>query len=95
MGIFTKYSELLDHIDTVKYLGKVERVVGLTIESDGPQTEIGELCLIKISPNKNILAEVVGFKNKTVILMPFQNIEGIHHFLYLIILAAHFPHFHP
>ncbi|MDH4129843.1 MAG: flagellum-specific ATP synthase FliI, partial [Spirochaetota bacterium] len=48
----------------------------MTIESIGPQTEIGELCTILIG-EREVLAEVVGIKDKKVILMPYEDIEGI------------------
>lgn len=61
-------------------LGKVVNVVGLTIESAGPDAKLGDLCRIipdealGLSP---IMAEVVGFKDKKTLLMPYDNVEGI------------------
>ena len=39
-----KYRRLLENSDYIEYRGKVSKVVGLTIESDGPEVNIGELC---------------------------------------------------
>ena len=62
---------LLDDIVTIKPKGKISKIVGLTIESEGPPVELGEICVIKSSKNpKTIFAEVVGFRDKTVNLMP-------------------------
>ncbi len=74
--MFQKYTESIEQIQPIKYTGKVDRVIGLTIESLGPQTEIGEMCTI-ITKEKNILAEVVGFKDKKVIMMPYNEVESI------------------
>ncbi len=77
-----KAIKLLDEIpfiDPYKRFGKVRRVVGLMIESRGPECSIGDLCYIYIGSNnkRKIYAEVVGFKEENVILMPFTNIKDI------------------
>lgn len=74
-----KYAHsLLDDIVTIKPRGKISKIVGLTIESEGPPTELGEICIIKSSKNpKTIFAEVVGFRDKTVILMPLGDMEDL------------------
>lgn len=62
-----------------KKMGKVTKVVGLTIESVGPDARLNDLChiMLKDDPDKYINAEVVGFKEKRIILMPFENVDGI------------------
>ena len=62
-----------------KKLGKVENVVGLTIESTGPDAKLGDLCRIYTDAKKQqyILAEVVGFKDKKTLLMPYEVTDGI------------------
>ena len=57
-------------------LGKVSQVVGLTIESIGPDVSIGNTCYIK-SKNGDIMAEVVGFKGNNILLMPLGDISGV------------------
>lgn len=74
---FDRYLEALAEIDPVKVTGRIEQVVGLTIESFGPMVELGEICEIYSARNKRILAEVVGFKSNKVLLMPLGEIEGI------------------
>ena len=62
-----------------KRLGKVVNVVGLTIESLGPDARLADLCRI-IPDNKElepIMAEVVGFKDGRTLLMPYDSTEGI------------------
>lgn len=60
-------------------LGKVVNVVGLTIESAGPDAKLGDLC--RIVPNAEetspVMAEVVGFKDKKTLLMPYDSVDGI------------------
>lgn len=71
------YSKLLEKNYSVVY-GKVNKIVGLTVESLGPDVRKGDLCRIT-SPDKSyqVIAEVVGFRDKSVILMPFDDVSGI------------------
>src|SRR5699024_4545629 len=73
------YKEAIENADTYKWYGKVLRVVGLMIESQGPVANMGEVCLIHTTDNnKNpILSEVVGFNNEKIILMPYGEISEI------------------
>ena len=73
-----KYEDALLDLDLIKYTGYVSQVIGLTIESEGPAVKIGEICKIyTLRGAKPILAEVVGFKGKRVLLMPLGEMEGI------------------
>ncbi len=75
---FAKY-EILKKGHYFKKMGKVVNVVGLTIESAGPEAKLGDLCNIfpVDKTAKPIMAEVVGFKDGKTQLMPFENVEGI------------------
>ncbi|MCR5468445.1 MAG: flagellar protein export ATPase FliI [Lachnospiraceae bacterium] len=59
--------------------GKVTKIVGLTIESMGPQAKMNDLCriIVDASENKFIMAEVVGFRDSAVLLMPLDEIDGV------------------
>ena len=72
-----KYEHLM-HEPFYQKLGKVSKIVGLTIESIGPDAKHNDLCKI-YSPDKSqtMFAEVVGFKDSRVLLMPFENVDGI------------------
>lgn len=72
-----KYEHLM-HEPFYQKLGKVSKIVGLTIESIGPDAKLNDLCKI-YSPDKSqtMFAEVVGFKDSRVLLMPFENVDGI------------------
>lgn len=73
-----KYQKALQTKQFVCFKGQVTKVVGLTIESNGPETHVGELCRI-MNPRlkKDVLAEVVGFRDKSVLLMPLGEMTGI------------------
>jgi flagellum-specific ATP synthase len=59
--------------------GRVTRVIGLVIESLGPTISLGEVCRIHSRETGRVsTAEVVGFQDKRVLLMPLEGIEGIH-----------------
>ena len=75
---FEKYKAVVNKT-FYKKLGKVANVVGLTIESAGPDAKMGDMCKIYTDTNKtkSILAEVVGFKDKKTLLMPYEETEGI------------------
>ncbi len=75
-------ADLINEVNVIipyKHYGKVSRVVGLTIESKGPQVSIGELCYITVgrSPKRKVMAEVVGFRDENVLLMPFTTVHDI------------------
>ena len=70
--------QAINEVSPFKFYGKVSQVVGLMIESRGPQASVGELCLIHIArTQRKILAEVVGFREEKVLLMPFDRISDI------------------
>lgn len=75
---YSKYYKAIEEIDTKKYMGKVSKITGLTIESIGPSSRVGELCEIRsMGKSENIMAEVVGFRDDKILLMPLGEMEGI------------------
>ncbi|MCL2577877.1 MAG: flagellar protein export ATPase FliI [Defluviitaleaceae bacterium] len=77
MSILAKYQSVLEK-SYIRKLGKVSQVVGLTIESVGPDVNIGQTCLIKAGKYGDaVLSEVVGFKNNNILLMPLGNMQGV------------------
>ncbi|MCL1863175.1 MAG: flagellar protein export ATPase FliI [Defluviitaleaceae bacterium] len=77
MGILDKYKAVLNK-NYIRKLGKVSQVVGLTIESVGPDVNIGQTCLIRAGKYGDaVLSEVVGFKNNNILLMPLGNMQGV------------------
>jgi flagellum-specific ATP synthase len=64
--------------DWVRRIGRIVRFVGLTLESTGPDARVGEICEIHARGGRGIsLAEVVGFSEQRVLLMPFGDLQGI------------------
>ncbi|NOU76385.1 flagellar protein export ATPase FliI [Paenibacillus sp. LMG 31458] len=73
-----KYKEHLHTIDPIRVNGKVTQVIGLTVESEGPDVSIGDLCYIyPHKSNKPLKAEVVGFRSNKVVLMPLGDLDAI------------------
>ena len=74
-----KFTEAIYDCSSVKLTGKETQVIGLVIESQGPTVSVGELCYIS-SHNPDvppIPAEVVGFREGYVMLMPVGEMQGI------------------
>jgi flagellum-specific ATP synthase len=59
--------------------GRVVQLIGLVVESEGPLAAVGEVCIIRSGRNDgDTFAEVVGFRNHHLLLMPLGEIRGIH-----------------
>lgn len=72
-----KYEALLDK-QYERKLGKVVKVVGLTIESIGPDAKLNDMCyIIPKNGGEAVKAEVVGFRDERVLLMPYDAVEGV------------------
>jgi len=73
------FFEAITQADPFKHYGKVQQVVGLMVESEGPAANIGEVCLIHsgVSHKEPVLSEVVGFNKEKIILMPYGEINEI------------------
>ena len=72
-----KYEAFLDK-NYVKELGRVKKVVGLTMESFGPDVVLDDVCKVTSTDHKiETRAEVIGFKDDNVLLMPYEEIGGI------------------
>lgn len=77
IDVLSKIKVLIDETDPIKFTGRVERVVGLTIEAMGPVVKHGELCKIEIAGEDPLFAEVVGFNKNRIILMPIGEMKGV------------------
>ncbi len=76
---FVKYERVAEG-SFYRMKGKVVNIVGLTIESLGPEAKLGDICLIypdSKDDTRPVMAEVVGFKDKKTLLMPYEVVEGI------------------
>ncbi len=75
---YDMYADRVARANTVKHFGKVTQVVGLVIESAGPAVSIGRLCNIENRESgSTVQAEVVGFRDNRILLMPYGPISGI------------------
>ncbi len=77
VDILSKYKKLIDEVEVIRFTGRVERIVGLTIESVGPAVQQGEICRIRRDNGESLYAEVVGFNKNRVMLMPIGDMRGI------------------
>lgn len=77
VDILSKYKKLIDETEVIHSTGKVDKIVGLTIESSGPAVQFGEICKIRLGAGKYLYAEVVGFHKNRVILMPIGDMRGV------------------
>lgn len=74
----SKYIRAVDNVDRVRLCGNVTRVIGLVIESRGPAVSVGDICYIESNrAEEPIVAEVVGFRDNNVLLMPFGDMRGV------------------
>lgn len=72
-----KYQESLRSCQPIKMEGKIVKVAGIVAQANGPGMSIGSLCCIKSGSGQNMQAEVIGFNDKRVIVMPFGEMRGI------------------
>ena len=73
-----RYLTALNKIETVRRVGRVVEMVGLLVESEGPAAALGDFCEIRIGADaRTIRAQVVGFRDGRMLLMPLEEVEGI------------------
>lgn len=71
------YQRVVAEFDDLEQIGRVTKIVGLTIESHGPAANIGDVCLISTQDGSEVYGEVVGFRDQSIILMPLSDMVGI------------------
>ena len=72
------YHQTLQNTFTLVRRGRVTQVIGLTLEAQGLQAQIGELCFISSEDGQTeIPAEVMGFRDERTLLMPLGEMRGI------------------
>lgn len=72
------YLSAITNCDNMKINGKITQIIGLVMESQGPNVNLGELCYVY--PHRKgecIPAEVVGFRENRILLMPVGDLQGI------------------
>lgn len=74
---FEKYRLLLDK-SYEQEIGRVVKMVGLTIEASGPNANLNDVCYITGEDQKQKkAAEVVGFRENRILLMPYDDMTGV------------------
>ncbi|WP_131919041.1 flagellar protein export ATPase FliI [Heliophilum fasciatum] len=73
-----KCLQAVKRLEPVRMNGKVSQVIGLVVQADGPGANLGEICLLSTRDGRErVRAEVVGFREKKTLLMPFGEMTGI------------------
>ena len=76
--LFVSLESRLSRTELVRLNGRVVQVVGLVIESQGPDIQVGDLCEVRFRNRPTVLrAEVVGFRSDRVLLMPLGELSDI------------------
>lgn len=69
---------LIAKAETISHIGKIDNIVGMAMEASGGSANMGDIVLIySEEQKKQILAEVVGFRNDKLQLMAYENMSGI------------------
>jgi len=75
---FAKMLAKVNKADSYNYMGKIDKIVGMMVESVGPNTSVGEICKIhSVDGEHTLTAEVVGFRDNKVLLMPYEELVGV------------------
>ncbi|MDD5722886.1 MAG: flagellar protein export ATPase FliI [Syntrophales bacterium] len=73
-----RYNKIVREVDPIRAYGKVTEVTGLLVKGYNPGTSIGDMCRICADgQNRRIAAEVMGFRDGEVLLMPLDGLEGV------------------
>lgn len=74
---WSRYIESLDKCRPIRPQGRIIKIAGIIAEANGPGLCIGSLCDIETAPGHVTRAEVVGFKDQKLLLMPFGELRGV------------------
>ena len=74
---FRKHIRNVKKINPVRVDGKVSQITGIVIEAAAKSGAVGDVCEISVSPDTAIQAEVVGFRENKVLLMPLGETVGV------------------
>jgi len=72
-----KYLHSLNNMTPIKMCGNVKKNIGLIIEGSGPRIPLGGICEIDLPDQPSIKAEVIGFREDSVLMMPLGKLQGI------------------
>ena len=76
--MFKHIIKQIQQAETIGHTGKIENIVGMSIEASGLKAAVGDICRIySDDTGGQINAEVVGFRDDRVLLMPYSEMSGI------------------
>ena len=76
--MYEKIPQLIAKSETISHIGKIENVVGMSMEASGGRSSIGDIVMIyNEEENRQMPAEVVGFKDGKIQLMTYEATSGI------------------
>ena len=76
--MFRNAIKQIQQAETISHTGKIENIVGMSIEASGVKAAVGDICRIySDETGRQVSAEVVGFKNDRILLMPYSDMNGI------------------
>jgi len=75
--LMAPYHRRLDACPALLMTGQVRRVTGLVIESTGPAGSIGDLCTLRDGRGREVPAEIVGFRDNSILLMPLGEVDSL------------------
>lgn len=76
--MFRSMIRQIHNAETYSLTGKIENIVGMSIEASGGHAAVGDICRIyNGETGSQVTAEVVGFKNDHILLMPYSDMNGI------------------
>ncbi len=80
-GVLSLFKDMIKQIEnaqTISYIGKIENMVGMSVEASGGRAAKGDIChIFNKQTGEQVMAEVVGFKNDKMLLMPYTDMSGV------------------
>lgn len=74
---FETHLENLGDLNSIRVGGKVSQITGIVIEASSREGTVGDICDIFINPGSSIRAEIVGFRDNRILLMPLGETVGV------------------
>lgn len=72
-----RYYHALNQGVVVRTGGRIKKIIGMVIEASGPASQIGSVCDILTESDRTVSAEVLGFREDSVLLMPLEDIRSL------------------
>lgn len=77
-AILQKYTPIIHATRSVETVGRISQVVGMVLESNGPQAPIGEVCILRNRRGEEVSrSEIVGFRDNKILSMVLGEYSGI------------------